>query len=178
MSSIYPYNLEYTILPFGLPRWLSGKESTYHVGNAGSTPGLERSPGDGNGNPLQFSCLENPRDGGAWWAAVCGVSQSQTVAEAELLLIHSTSCYCCLVAKLCPTLRPHGLLLTRLLCLWGFSRQEYWSGFPCPSPGDLPNPGIKPRSPALQVDSLPSEPLGKPIVKRLLVYAYSLEGKL
>ena len=43
----------------------------------------------------------------------------------------------------------------------GFSRQEYWSGLPCLSPGDLPNPGIKPRSPALQVDSLPAEPLGK-----------------
>ena len=42
----------------------------------------------------------------------------------------------------------------------GFSRQEYWSGFPCPPPGDLPNPGIEPRSPALQADSLPSEPLG------------------
>ena len=42
-----------------------------------------------------------------------------------------------------------------------FSRQEYWSGLPFPSPGDLPYPGIKPRSPALQADSLPSEPSGK-----------------
>ena len=44
----------------------------------------------------------------------------------------------------------------------GFSRQEYWSGLPFPSPGNLPNPGTEPRSPALQVDSLPSEPPGKP----------------
>ena len=44
----------------------------------------------------------------------------------------------------------------------GFSRPEYWSGLPFPSPGDLPNPGIKPRSPELQADSLPSEPPGKP----------------
>ena len=44
----------------------------------------------------------------------------------------------------------------------GFSRQEYWNGLPFPSPGDLPNPGIKPRSSALQTDALPSEPLGKP----------------
>ena len=44
----------------------------------------------------------------------------------------------------------------------GFSRQEYWSGLPGPLPGDLPNPGIQPRSPALQADSLPSEPPGKP----------------
>ena len=42
------------------------------------------------------------------------------------------------------------------------SRPEYWSGWPFPSPGDLPNPGIEPRSPALQVDSLPAEPPGKP----------------
>ena len=44
----------------------------------------------------------------------------------------------------------------------GFSRQEYWNGLPVPSPGDLLNPGIKPRSPALQADALSSEPLGKP----------------
>ena len=43
-----------------------------------------------------------------------------------------------------------------------FSRQEYWSGLPFPSPGDLPDPGIKPRSPSLLADSLPSDPLGKP----------------
>ena len=42
----------------------------------------------------------------------------------------------------------------------GFSGQEYWSGLPCPTPGDLPNPGIKPVSPALQVDSLPMSHLG------------------
>ena len=44
----------------------------------------------------------------------------------------------------------------------GYSRQEYWSGLPFPSPGDLSNPGIKPRSPALQADTLSSEPPGKP----------------
>ena len=44
----------------------------------------------------------------------------------------------------------------------GFSRQEYWSGLPFPSPGDLPDPGIEPGSPALQADVLPSEPPGKP----------------
>ena len=60
------------------------------------------------------------------------------------------------------SLQPHGLSPARLLCPWGFSRQEDWSGLPCPPPGDLPNPRIKPRSPALWVDSLPSEPPGKP----------------
>ena len=47
----------------------------------------------------------------------------------------------------------------------GFSRQEYWSGLPFPSPGDLPNTGIKPGFPALQADSLTSEPPGKPGIK-------------
>ena len=46
----------------------------------------------------------------------------------------------------------------------GFSRQEYWSRLPCPSLGDPPNPGIESMSPALRVDSLPSEPQGKPIM--------------
>ena len=45
---------------------------------------------------------------------------------------------------------------------WRFSRQEYWNGLPCPPPGDLPNPRIKLRSPTVWVDSLPSEPRGKP----------------
>ena len=49
-----------------------------------------------------------------------------------------------------------------------FSKQECWSGLPCTSPGDLPDPGIEPRSPALQADSLPSEPLGKQSKKSIL----------
>ena len=53
----------------------------------------------------------------------------------------------------------------------GFARQEYWSGLPFPSLGDLPDPGIEPRSPALQADALPSEPLGKP--QRNGTYTYT-----
>ena len=60
------------------------------------------------------------------------------------------------------SLWPNGLYSARLLCPWEFSRQEYWSGLPCPPPGDLSNPGIEPTSPTLQADSLPSEPPGKP----------------
>ena len=48
------------------------------------------------------------------------------------------------------------------VCPWGFSRQEYWSGLPCPPPGDLLKSGVEPRFPRLQADSLPSEPSGKP----------------
>ena len=59
------------------------------------------------------------------------------------------------------SLQPHGLKPTQAPLSKGFSRQEYWSGLPFPPPGDLPNPGIEPRSPALQADSLLSEPPGK-----------------
>ena len=48
------------------------------VGDSGLIPGLGRSPGEGNGNPLQYSCLENPTEGGAWWATVHGVAKSWT----------------------------------------------------------------------------------------------------
>ena len=52
------------------PGGASGKESACNAGDPGLTPGLGRSPGEGNSNPLQYSCLENPRDRGAWWAIV------------------------------------------------------------------------------------------------------------
>ena len=55
-----------------------GNASACNAGDPGSIPGWGRSPGEGNGNPLQYSCLENPRDGGAWWAAVHGVAKSRT----------------------------------------------------------------------------------------------------
>ena len=54
----------------------------------------------------------------------------------------------------------------------GFSRQECWSGLPFPTPGDLPNPGIEPRSPALQVDSLLSEPPGVKIVRYSVIIKF------
>ena len=57
---------------------LDGKASAYNAGDPGSIPGSGRSPGEGNGNPLQYSCLEYPMDGGAWQATVHGVAKSQT----------------------------------------------------------------------------------------------------
>ena len=60
------------------------------------------------------------------------------------------------------SLQPQGLQPARLLCPWGFFRQGYWSKLPCPPPGDLPNPGIEPRSPTLQANSLLTESPGKP----------------
>ena len=63
-----------------------------------------------------------------------------------------------LVAQSCLTLRPPWTVARRAPLSMGFSRQQYWSGLPLPSPEDLPNTGIKPGSPSLQADSLPSEP--------------------
>ena len=65
-------------LESGFPGGSDSKESACNVGDPGSTPGLGRSPGGGNGNPLQYSCLENPMDRGAWWATVLGVEKNQT----------------------------------------------------------------------------------------------------
>ena len=56
----------------------AGKESAYNAGDLGSIPGLGRSPGEETGYSLQYSCLENPRDRGAWWAVVRGVTKSRT----------------------------------------------------------------------------------------------------
>ena len=63
----------------GFPGGSEVKASASSVGNLGSIPGLGRSPGEGNGNPLQYSCLKHPMDGGAWWAIVHGVAKSQTL---------------------------------------------------------------------------------------------------
>ena len=69
------------------------------------------------------------------------------------------------------SLRPHGQQPARLLCLWGFSRQEHGSRLPRPPPGGRPNPGIEPRAPALPADSLLPEPPGKPCEWRLKINA-------
>ena len=80
----------------------------------------------------------------------------RTIREADVL--------CCAVF-ICSVLydpsQSHVWQPARLLCSLGFSRQEYWSGLPCPPPTDLPSSGIEPRSPALQANSLLSEPSGK-----------------
>ena len=62
----------------GFPGSSGGKESACNVGDPGLIPGPGKSSGEGNGNPLQYSCLDNPVDGGAWQATVHGVSKSWT----------------------------------------------------------------------------------------------------
>ena len=60
----------------GFPGGSEGKVSACNAGDLGSIPGSGRSPGEGNGKLLQYFCLENPMDGGAWWATVHGVTES------------------------------------------------------------------------------------------------------
>ena len=77
--------------------------------------------------------------------------------ESKFLMLCGTQ-----VLQLCPTLCNPWTVAHQTPPSTGFSRQEYWSGLPCPPPVDLPDPGVDPGSPALQVDSSLSEPPGKP----------------
>ena len=99
------------------------------------------------------------------WASFCGKWNSK---EEKLGLRHTLSCrgvcVCVCVSLSCGWLfaTPRTAALQALLSM-GFSRQDYWSGLPFPSPEDLPDPGIEPWSPALQADSLPFELLRSPL---------------
>ena len=126
--------------------------------------------GEGNGNPLQCSWLENPRDGGAWWAAIYEVTQSQTrlkrlssssSSESSFLfttkhmVIKSAGCCWyhsfnipCVLCRVRLFVTPWNIAHQVPLSM-GFSGQEYWSGLPFLSPGDLPDPGTEPGSPEL-----------------------------
>ena len=76
-DSAFLFSAKYYSLK-GFPGGSDRKESTYSTGDLGLIPGLGRFLGEGHGNPLQYSCLENPIDVGAWWATVHGVAKSQT----------------------------------------------------------------------------------------------------
>ena len=145
---------------------VSGKKPVCNAGDTYLIPESGRSPGEGNGNPLQYSCLENPMDREAWWATVHEVTESdmtqQLNSNNKQKFLHTQK-----KSEVCQSLSCVQLLLApqTIACQaplsMRFSRQEYWRGLPFPSPGDIPDPGIKLRSPALQADSLPSEPPGK-----------------
>ena len=105
----------------------NGKESACNAGDLGSIPARGRSPGEENGNPLQYSCQENPMDRGTRWATVPGVAKSWTWLNDWYFTLQ------------------HIRILIKYL---GFEKGLSY--------------GIKPRTPTLQVDSLPSETPGKP----------------
>ena len=72
----FPENSYYMFSSLGFPGSSVSKESSSNSGDPGSIPGLGRSPGKGDGNPLQYSCLENPMDRGAWQATVYGLARN------------------------------------------------------------------------------------------------------
>ena len=169
------------------------KESTCNAGDPDSIPESGSSPGEGNSYPLQYSCLENSMDRGAWWATVHGVIESHATEQLRLSLFtflhwrkwqptpvflpgesqgRGSLVGCRLwgrtesdTTEATKQQQQQGYNLQASLSM-EFSRQEYWSGLPFCSPWDLPNLGIKHKSPALQADSLPSESPRKPINKR------------
>ena len=97
-----------------VPQWLSGKESACQWGDTSLIPGSGRSPGEENGNPLQYSCLENSMDRGAWWAIVPGVKKTWT----QLSVQTTTD------ASYFEGLGPDGVHLNYSLCCWSVNWKE------------------------------------------------------
>ena len=134
----------------GFPSGSAGKESAWDAGDEASVHGLGRFPGEGHGNPFQYSCLENLMDRGACWAP-WGHKELHTTEVTEHTCT-TLNKYIKMKVKLLSRVR---LFVTPWTVAYqaspsmGFSRQEYWSGLPFPSPGDLPDPGIEPGSPTL-----------------------------
>ena len=120
----------------GFPGAINDKEPTSQcrldVRDIVSITRSGKSHGEEQGNSLQYSCLENPGDGGAWWAAVYGVTQTQTRLK-RLSSVYMLSCIQ-LFVTLWTVALPASLSM-------GFYRQEYWSGWPFLPPGDLPDQG-------------------------------------
>ena len=105
-----------------------GKEPACNGGDSGAILGSGRSPGEGNGKLLQYSCLENSMDRRVWWAAVHGVTKSQTqLSDQHFSLSHDNKAFTDFAN-----------------CSW--DEGEYWSALPRPPPGYIPNPGIEPTS--------------------------------
>ena len=142
------------------PGGSDGKASVYNAGDLGSIPGLGRFPGEGNDNPSSTLAWKIPwtEELGAGYCP-WGHKESDTTERLHFSFHMVGTALAMrigggLVAKSClsnlMTLATSWTVACQAPLSMGFSRQEYWSGLPFSSPGDLPDPGIKPRSPALQ----------------------------
>ena len=135
----------------------------------GQTTGVgSLSLGEGNGTPLQYCCLENPMDGGAWKAAVHGVAQSQT----RLKWLSRSSSSLSLLQGIFPTQwsnlgLPHYRWILYQLSHQGSPRILEWVAYPFSSRSS--DPGIEPGSPALQADSLATELSEKPFCRKVAI---------
>ena len=134
-------------LPFPSPGGLPNS------GNEPMSPAGHNLKNKGHSIVLKPPCVSSMDINGRW----SSINKSESVGK---------------LTQLCPTLCD-----PRTIQSMEFSRPEYWSGYPFPSPGDLPNPGIEPRSPALEVDSAPAEPQGKPCVFAMCISLYSLHRR-
>ena len=130
-----------------------GEESAFSAGDLSSILESGRSPGEGHGNQLMFLPGEiHGQRGLVEWLTIFPTILKIYI-KWDVVKVKSLS-----RVRLCdPWTVAHQAPPSM-----GFSRQEYWSGLPFPSPGNLPNPGIKPRSPTLQADTLNSAPPEKP----------------
>ena len=114
----------------GLPWWLNGKESAWQCKDMASIPGSGRSPREGNGNPLQYSCLGNPVDRGAWWATVHGVTKSLTWLTHTRILLPNQGAVVLSSGVLRPPVRARWLSqdlkqsLSKAVCLCSFKRTQ------------------------------------------------------
>ena len=84
--------MDHFLTLLGFPGGSEVKASACNPGDIGSTPGSGRSPGEGNGNPLQYSCLENPMDGGAWQATVHGVAELEATEQLHFHFPDTAKC--------------------------------------------------------------------------------------
>ena len=136
-------------------------------------------------------CLKNQRSvwleyntDQTWWWSTWGAREKHRLYFYFIYLsihlpagLYMCCAVLCLITQSCPTLCNPMTVARQAPLSMGFSRQEYWSGLPCPPPGNLPNLGIEPRSPTLLADSLPSEPPGKGSIYICLcnIYSYTID---